>query len=160
LNERAPFKDTFMISALSGDGVADFKAYLARSVQTGPWHYPADEITDAPLRLLASEITREKIFERLHDELPYEITVETTSWQEQKKGVRVEQTIFVERDSQKAIVLGNGGRTIRQLSMEARKELAEIVEKPVHLFLFVKVRENWGNDPERYRELGLTFPKD
>jgi len=112
------------------------------------------------LDLLASEITREKIFERLHDELPYEITVETTSWLEQKKGVRVEQTIFVERDSQKAIVLGNGGRTIRQLSMDSRKELAEIVEKPVHLFLFVKVRENWGNDPERYRELGLTFPKD
>jgi GTP-binding protein Era len=159
-NERAQFKDTFMISALSGDGVAAFKSYLARSVQAGPWHYPADEITDAPLRLLASEITREKIFERLHDELPYEITVETTSWLEQKKGVRIEQTIFVERDSQKAIVLGNGGRTIRQLSMEARKELAEIVEKPVHLFLFVKVRENWGNDPERYRELGLNFPKD
>ena len=159
-NERAPFKDTFMISALSGDGVADFKAYLARSVPAGPWHYPADDITDAPLRLLASEITREKIFERLHDELPYEMTVETTSWLEQKKGVRIEQTIFVERETQKAIVLGNGGRMIRQLSMEARKELAEIVEKPVHLFLFVKVRENWGNDPERYRELGLTFPKD
>ena len=159
-NERAQFKDTFMISALTGDGVADFRSYLARSVQAGPWHYPADEITDAPLRLLASEITREKIFERLHDELPYEMTVETTSWLEQKNGVRIEQTIFVERDSQKAIVLGNGGRTIRQLSMESRKELAEIVEKPVHLFLFVKVRENWGNDPERYRELGLTFPKD
>ena len=149
-----------MISALSGDGVADFKAYLARAVPPGPWHYPEDEITDAPLRLLASEITREKIYERLHDELPYETTVETTSWLEQKKGVRIEQTIFVERDSQKAIVLGKGGRTIKQLSMEARKDLAEIVEKPVHLFLFVKVRENWGDDPERYRELGLTFPKD
>ena len=126
----------------------------------GPWHYPEDEITDAPLRLMASEITREKIFERLHDELPYETTVETTSWLEQKKGMRIEQTIFVERDSQKAIVLGNGGRTIRQLSMESRKELAEILEKPVHLFLFVKVRENWDDDPERYRELGLDFPKD
>jgi GTPase len=159
-NGRAQFTDTFMISALSGDGVADFKSYLARSIPPGPWHYPADEITDAPLRLLASEITREKIFERLHDELPYEMTVETTSWREQKKSVRIEQTIFVERDTQKAIVLGNGGRMIRQLSMEARKELAEILEKPVHLFLFVKVRENWGNDPERYRELGLTFPKD
>ena len=159
-NARAKFTDTFMISALGGDGVADFRAYLARTVRPGPWHYPADEIMDAPLRLLASEITREKIFERLHDELPYEITVETTSWLEQKKGIRIEQTIFVERDSQKAIVLGNGGRTIRQLSMESRKDLAEIVEKPVHLFLFVKVRENWGNDPERYRELGLTFPKD
>jgi GTP-binding protein Era len=115
-NARAKFTDTFMISALGGDGVADFRAYLARTVRPGPWHYPADEIMDAPLRLLASEITREKIFERLHDELPYEITVETTSWLEQKKGIRIEQTIFVERDSQKAIVLGNGGRTIRQLS--------------------------------------------
>jgi GTP-binding protein Era len=159
-NERAQFKDTFMISALSGDGVADFRAYLARSVQAGPWHYPPDEITDAPLRLLASEITREKIFERLHDELPYEMTVETTSWLEQKKGVRIEQTIFVERDSQKAIVLGNGGHQIKQLSMEARKELSAILEKPVHLFLFVKVREGWGDDPERYSEIGLKFPKE
>ena len=160
LNERVQFMDTFMISALTGDGVADFKAYLARSVQPGPWHYPEDEITDAPLRLLAAEITREKIFERLHDELPYQITVETNSWLEQSKGIRVEQTIFVERDSQKAIVVGSGGLTIRQLSMESRKELAEIVEKPVHLFLFVKVRENWADDPERYRELGLDFPRD
>jgi GTPase len=160
LNERVPFKDTFMISALTSDGVADLKAYLARSVPPGPWHYPEDEITDAPLRLLAAEITREKIFERLHDELPYEITVETSSWLEQSKGIRVEQTIFVERDSQKAIVVGSGGLTIRQLSMESRKELAEIIEKPVHLFLFVKVRQNWADDPERYRELGLDFPKD
>ena len=112
------------------------------------------------MRLLAAEITREKVLDRLHDELPYEATVETTSWQEQKKAVRIEQTIYVERDSQKAIVLGNGGRMIRQLSMQARQELAQILEKPVHLFLFVKVRQNWGDDPERYRELGLTFPKD
>jgi GTP-binding protein Era len=98
--------------------------------------------------------------DRLHDELPYEATVETTSWQEREKSVRIEQTIYVERDSQKAIVLGNGGRMIRQLSMQARHELAQILEKPVHLFLFVKVRQNWGDDPERYRELGLTFPKD
>jgi GTP-binding protein Era len=159
-NARAPFTDTFMVSALGGDGVADLKSFLARIVRPGPWHYPADEISDAPLRLLAAEITREKIFERLHDELPYEITVETTSWLEQSKGVRIEQTVFVERDTQKAIVLGNGGRTIRQLSMQARQELAQIIEKPVHLFLFVKVRENWGDDPERYRELGLTFPRD
>jgi GTP-binding protein Era len=159
-NARAPFTDTFMVSALAGDGVADLKSFLARTVRPGPWHYPADEISDAPLRLLAAEITREKIFERLHDELPYEITVETTSWLEQSKGVRIEQTIFVERDTQKAIVLGNGGRTIRQMSMQARHELAQIIEKPVHLFLFVKVRENWGDDPERYREMGLTFPKD
>ena len=159
-NERAQFKSTFMVSALTGDGVADLKSYLAGAVQPGPWHYPADEISDAPLRLLAAEITREKVLDRLHDELPYEATVETTSWQERDKSVRIEQTIYVERDSQKAIVLGNGGRMIRQLSMQARQELAQILEKPVHLFLFVKVRQNWGDDPERYRELGLTFPKD
>jgi GTPase len=159
-NERAQFKSTFMVSALTGDGVADLKSYLAGTVQPGPWHYPPDEISDAPLRLLAAEITREKVLDRLHDELPYEATVETTSWQEREKSVRIEQTIYVERDSQKAIVLGNGGRMIRQLSMQARHELAQILEKPVHLFLFVKVRQNWGDDPERYRELGLTFPKD
>jgi len=159
-NERAQFKSTFMVSALTGDGVADLKSYLASIVQPGPWHYPPDEISDAPLRLLAAEITREKVLDRLHDELPYEATVETTSWQERGKSVRIEQTIYVERDSQKAIVLGNGGRMIRQLSMQARQELAQILEKPVHLFLFVKVRQNWGDDPERYRELGLTFPRD
>ena len=159
-NARAAFAATFMISALNGDGVADLKAYLASRVPPGPWHYPEDEISDAPLRVLAAEITREKIYERLHDELPYEATVETTSWQEQQKSVRIEQTIYVERDSQKAIVLGNGGRTIKQMSMEARQELAAILEKPVHLFLFVKVRENWADDPERYRDMGLAFPKD
>jgi GTP-binding protein Era len=149
-----------MISALGGDGVADLKSHLAGTVPIGPWHYPEDEVSDAPLRVMAAEITREKIYERLHDELPYQATVETTSWLEQKKSVRIEQTIFVERDSQKAIVLGNGGRTIKQLSMQARQELAQILEKPVHLFLFVKVRENWGDDPERYRDMGLAFPKD
>jgi len=159
-NERAEFKATFMVSALTGDGVADLKSYLAGTVQPGPWHYPADEISDAPLRLMAAEITREKIFERLHDELPYQATVETTSWLEKGKAVRIEQTIFVERDSQKAIVLGHGGRTIKQLSMQARLELTGILERPVHLFLFVKVRENWGDDPERYRDMGLAFPKD
>lgn len=157
---RARFEATFMVSALTGDGVGDLAAHLGRSVPAGPWHYPADEVSDAPMRVLAAEITREKVFARLHDELPYAITVETTAWQERKKSVRIEQTIFVERDSQKAIVLGHGGRTIKQLSMEARAELAQILEKPVHLFLFVKVREGWGDDPERYRELGLEFPKD
>ena len=149
-----------MISALSGDGVADLKAYLARAVAAGPWHYPEDEISDAPLRVMAAEITREKMYDRLHEELPYQATVETTAWQEQKNGIRIEQTIFVERDSQKSIVLGKGGSMIKQLSMEARKELTEVLEKPVHLFLFVKVRENWGDDPERYRDLGLAFPKE
>ena len=160
LNARLPFAATFMISALKGDGVADLKTYLANGVPPGPWHYPEDEISDAPLRVLAAEITREKIYDRLHDELPYEAAVETTGWKDQKNGIRIEQTIFVERDSQKRIVLGKGGSMIKQLSILARKELGRLLEKPVHLFLFVKVRENWGDDPERYRDLGLNFPKE
>jgi len=160
LNARIPFAATFMISALNGSGVADLKRYLAAHVPPGPWHYPADEISDAPLRLMASEITREKMYERLHEELPYQATVETTDWKEKKDGVRIEQTIFVARDSQRSIVLGKGGSMIKQLSMQARKELSAILEKPVHLFLFVKVREGWEDDPERYREQGLDFPKD
>ena len=160
INARVPFAATFMISALDGDGVADLKAHLARAAAPGPWHYPEDEVTDAPMRVLAAEITREKIYDRLHDELPYEIAVETTAWTEQGKGVRVEQTIFVERASQKAIVVGKGAGMIKQLSMEARKELSQLLERPVHLFLFVKVREGWGDDPARYRDLGLSFPKE
>jgi GTPase len=160
LNARVAFATTFMISALGGDGVADLKAHLARSAAPGPWHYPEDQVSDAPMRVLAAEITREKIYDRLHDELPYQAAVETTAWLEQKNGVRIEQTIFVERDSQKRIVLGKGGSMIKQLSTEARKELSKILERPVHLFLFVKVREGWGDDPERYRDLGLAFPKD
>ena len=159
LNQHLSFKATFMVSALDGSGVGDLKRYLARQVPAGPWHFPEDEVCDAPLRLLAAEITREKIYARLHDELPYQIAVETTAWQEKKAGVRIEQTIFVERDSQKRIVLGKGGQMIKLLSTEARKELAEILEQPVHLFLFVKVRQDWENDPERYREMGLSFPK-
>jgi GTP-binding protein Era len=159
LTGQAPFVATFMISALQGSGVADLRTYLAQAMPRGPWHYPADEISDAPLRLLAAEITREKIYQRLHEELPYQATVETTDWKEQKRGIRIEQTIYVERDSQKSIVLGKAGRMIKQLSMDARRELAGIVQKPVHLFLFVKVRHDWEDDPERYREMGLTFPK-
>ncbi len=160
LESRVPFQRLFMLSALSGDGVADLKAYLAAHVPAGPWHYPADDLTDVPLRTLAAEITREKIYNRLHDELPYASTVETTSWQERKDGsVRIEQTIFVARDGQKAIVLGKGGQTIKQISTESRKELTEMLERPVHLFLFVKVREGWQDDPERYREMGLEIPK-
>jgi GTP-binding protein Era len=159
LNERVPFTRTFMIAALTGYGVGDLKSYLAGAVAPGPWHYPEDEISDIPMRLLAAEITREKLYDRLHDELPYQATVETTDWTEKKGAVRIEQTIYVARDSQKSIVLGHGGAMIKQLSMEARRELTEILEKPVHLFLFVKVREGWENDPERYRELGLDFPK-
>ena len=160
LESRVPFQRLFMLSALSGDGVADLKAYLAAHVPAGPWHYPANDLTDVPLRTLAAEITREKIYNRLHDELPYASTVETTSWQERKDGsVRIEQTIFVARDGQKAIVLGKGGQTIKQISTESRKELTEMLERPVHLFLFVKVREGWQDDPERYREMGLEIPK-
>ena len=159
--ERVPFEATFMVSALTGDGIADLRNWLAAQVPTGPWHYPEDQITDAPLRQLAAEITREKLYLRLHQELPYQSTVETTSWKERKDGsVRIEQTIFVERMSQRKIVLGKGGQTIKAIGAEARREIAEIVEHPVHLFLFVKVREGWGEDPERYREIGLEFPKE
>ncbi len=160
LNERVAFAETFMISAESGSGVDDLKTYFAAHVPVGPWHYPEDEISDAPLRLLAAEITREKIYRLLHDELPYAITVETTDWKDLKNGAaRIEQTIFVERDSQKSIVLGKGGRTIKQISQSARAEIKGIIERDVHLFLFVKVRESWKDDPERYREMGLEFPK-
>jgi GTPase len=160
-NARTDFRATFMISALTGDGVADFKRWLAREVPAGPWHYPEDQITDAPLRQLAAEITREKLYLRLHQELPYQSTVETASWQERKDGsVRIEQTIYVERESQRKIVLGKGGQTIKAIGAEARREIAEVIEQPVHLFLFVKVREGWGDDPERYREMGLEFPKE
>ena len=159
-NARLTFAATFMLSALGGSGVDDLKTYLARQVPPGPWHFPEDEVSDAPLRLLAAEITREKIYARLHDELPYHTAVETTAWQEKKNGVRIEQTIFVERDSQKRIVLGKGGQMIKQLSSESRQELAQILEQPVHLFLFVKVRQDWEDDPERYRQMGLSYPKN
>ena len=150
-----------MISALAGDGVADLRQWLAANAPAGPWHYPEDQITDAPLRQLAAEITREKLYLRLHQELPYQSTVETDIWKEMKDGaVRIEQTIYVERESQRKIVLGKGGATIKAIGVQARREIAEIVEQPVHLFLFVKVREGWGDDPERYREMGLEFPKE
>nr|PZN39177.1 MAG: GTPase Era [Pseudomonadota bacterium] len=160
LNARQPFVETFMISALTGDGVDDMRARLAAMMPEGPWLYPEDQVSDAPLRMLAAEITREKLFERLHDELPYSSTVETDQWQQMKDGsVRIEQTIYVERESQRKIVLGKGGQTIKTIGSLARAEIAEIVETKVHLFLFVKVRENWGDDPARYREMGLEFPK-
>ena len=160
-NERMAFEHTFMISALSGDGVDDLRKTLARSVPPGPFHYPEDQMSDAPLRHLAAEITREKIYRRLHQELPYQSTVETDTWTERKdKSVRIEQTIFDERESQRKIVLGKGGATIKSIGADSRKEIAEILGVPVHLFLFVKVRENWGDDPDRYREMGLEFPRE
>ncbi|MBM3552056.1 MAG: GTPase Era [Alphaproteobacteria bacterium] len=160
LNERQKFDETFMISALNGDGVDALRQALARRMKPSPWLYPEDQLSDAPLRLLAAEITREKLYERLHDELPYQSTVETESWTNQKDGsARIEQTIYVARDSQKKIVIGEGGRTIKSIGQAARKEIAEAAEQKVHLFLFVKVRENWAEDPERYREMRLEFPK-
>jgi GTPase len=158
---RVEFAATFMVSALTGDGVADLRRWLAQEVPLGPWHYPEDQLTDAPLRQLAAEITREKLYLRLHQELPYQSTVETNSWKDLKDGsVRVEQTIYVERESQRKIVLGKGGQTIKAIGADARREIAAMAEQPVHLFLFVKVREAWGDDPERYREMGLEFPRE
>ncbi len=160
-NERMPFARTFMISAISGDGVDDIRTTLAGMVPPGPFLYPEDQMSDAPMRQLAAEITREKIYQKLHQELPYQSTVETDKWEERKdKSVRIEQTIFVERESQRKIVLGKGGATIKSIGADSRKELMQILDVPVHLFLFVKVRENWGDDPDRYREMGLDFPKE
>jgi GTP-binding protein Era len=160
LNAALPFEETFMISAERSLGLDRLKRDLARMMPPGPWLYPEDQIADAPMRSLAAEITREKIFERLHDELPYQITVETESWKDQKDGsARIEQTIYVTRDSHKKIVIGEGGRTLKAIGTAARKEIAEANETKVHLFLFVKVREDWLDDPERYRAMGLEFPK-
>lgn len=160
LTEQLPFDRVFMVSALTGDGVDDVRRWFAQSVPLSPWLYPEDQVSDAPMRMLAAEITREKMFLRLHDELPYRSTVETESWKELRNGsVRIEQTIYVERESQRKIVLGKAGQTIKTISSESRAEISEIVEAPVHLFLFVKVRESWADDPERYREMGLEFPK-
>jgi len=159
-NARAAFSATFMVSALTGDGVGDLKAWLAANAPEGPWHYPEDQISDAPLRSLAAEITREQVFNRLHQELPYRSTVETEVWKELRNGVRIEQTIYVERESQRKIVLGKGGASIKAIGAAARAEIARLIEQPVHLFLFVKVREGWGDDPERFREMGLEFPRD
>ncbi|MFZ1108168.1 MAG: GTPase Era [Rhodomicrobium sp.] len=159
-DKRLSIEQLFMISALSGDGVADLKTWLGGRMPFGPWLFPEDQIADAPLRQWAAEVTREKMFLRLHEEIPYSSTVETTGWKSLKDGsIRIDQTIFVERESQRKIVLGAKGQAIKHISMEARQEIAEGVESPVHLFLFVKVRENWADDPERYREMGLDFPK-
>jgi GTP-binding protein Era len=158
-NEKVNFDKTFMISALKGYGCKDLLKYLADNLPEGPWYYPEDQISDMPMRMLAAEITREKLYLRLHNELPYSSHIETESWEEKKDGsVRIQQVIYVERDSQKKIVLGHEGQAIKAIGQAARKELMEILDQKVHLFLFVKVRDNWGNDPERYREMGLEFP--
>jgi len=160
LRVRAKFDPVFLISAQTGDGTEELLAHLARAVPAGPWAYPADQAADIPLRLLAAEITRERIYDRLHQELPYSSTVVTEQWKAMKGGsVRIEQTIFVERDGQKAIVLGKGGATIKELGSTARAEMEELFGHKVHLFLHVKVRENWADDPAHYREMGLEVPK-
>ncbi|MBB5073591.1 GTP-binding protein Era [Bartonella callosciuri] len=160
INGRVKFLQTFMISALNGSGCKDLLHALSRMMQEGPWYYPEDQISDMPMRHLAAEITREKLFLRLHDELPYSSTVETENWEERSDGsVKINQVIYVERDSQKKIVLGTKGETIKTIGQAARKELMEIMDQKVHLFLFVKVRDNWDADPERYREMGLELFK-
>jgi GTP-binding protein Era len=158
LSELGNFSQVFMISALTGDGVEDLHRHLAEIVPPGPFLFPADQLSDAQERWLAAEVTREQVFLQLHDELPYSATVETESWQERPDGsVRIEQVIYVRRESQRAIVLGEGGRRIRTIGARARAELGAMLDRRVHLFLFVKVRDNWLDDPERYRALGVDF---
>ena len=160
LNAALAFEETFMVSATTGDDLPQLLDRLSAMIPIGPWLYPEDQITEAPIRSLAAEITREKLIERLHDELPYQATVETEEWKEQPNGsARVEQTIFVSRESHRKIVLGEGGRTIKAIGTAARKDISEAHGAPVHLFLHVKVREKWLDDPERYRAMGLDFPK-
>jgi GTP-binding protein Era len=160
LNAALAFEETFMVSAATGDGLGQLLDRLAAIIPAGPWLYPEDQITEAPIRSLAAEITREKLIERLHDELPYQATVETEEWREKPDGsARVEQTIFVSHESHRKIVLGEGGRTIKAIGTAARKDISEAHGAPVHLFLHVKVREKWLDDPERYRAMGLDFPK-
>lgn len=160
LNERLDFAATFMISALNGDGVPDFVDWCAANVPEGPWHFPEDHLTDLTMALTAAEVTREKLFVRIHDEIPYNATVETEKFTVNDDGsYRIDQVIYVTRNTHKRIILGKGGQTIKAIGAEARTELSEIFEAPVHLFLFVKVREKWADDPGRYREMGLEFPK-
>lgn len=151
------FDKVFMISALKGFGCADVIKYLSETLPEGPWYYPEDQLSDIPMRMTSAEVTREKLMLRLHQELPYASHVETEKWTETAKEVRVEQVIYVERDAHKKIVIGAKGQTLRSIGEASRKELTEMMGKPVHVFLFVKVRENWVNDPERYREMGLEF---
>ena len=161
LNDKLAIEKTFMISALRGHGLDKFKHEIGSLMPQGPWLYPEDQITDLPLRVLAAEITREKLFDRLHDELPYSATVETSLWHDLPDGAaRIEQTIYVAREGHKKIVIGEGGKTIKAIGSAARKEIGEAAGQKVHLFLFVKVRENWADDPERYMQMGLNFPKD
>lgn len=158
LNGRYDFVETFMISAEKGHGAEDLRAWLAKEVPEGPWLYPEDQIADLPMRMIAAEMTREKLTLRLHQELPYQLTVETEKWEERKDGsARVDQMIYVMRDGHKGIVLGKKGETIKAVSKAAREELQEFLGRKVHLFLQVKVRPNWLEESERYSEMGLDF---
>ncbi len=155
------FEDVFLISALKGEGVADVAAWVASRMPPGPWLYPEDQAADIPSRLLAAEVTREKIYLRLHDELPYSSAVETEKWEERRDGsVKIDQVIYVQREGQKAIVLGKKGATIKIIGELARTELESLFGRRVHLFLFVKVREDWAENSEHYKEIGLDFPSE
>jgi GTP-binding protein Era len=158
LNNYGIFDKIYMVSAEKGDGVGDLVSYLKSKIPLSPWLFPEDQISDMPMRLLAAEITREQLFIKLHQELPYAATVETETWQEKDDGsIRIEQTIYVERGSQRSIILGKNGKMIKSIGAESRRELADLVDTVVHLFLFVKVREKWGDDPSRYSQWGLDF---
>jgi len=158
LSREGLFDPIFMISGLKGDGVEDVKRHLAASLPLGPWLFPEDQLSDAPERLIAAEVTREQVFLQLHDELPYASTVETEQWEDKADGsVRIEQVIYVQRPSQRAIVLGEGGKRIKTIGARARAELGQMLERRVHLFLFVKVRQNWIDDRERFEALGLDY---
>jgi GTP-binding protein Era len=157
-NAAFPFEQTFMVSALNGSGTDDLRKAIAAKMPVGPWLYPENQVADVQLRFMAAEMTREKIYERLHEELPYSSTVETEGWEERKDGsVKIDQVIYVQRDSQKAIVLGKGGKTAKLINQLARAEMEKYFERKVHLFLFVKVRENWTEDKERLRMMGLDI---
>ena len=161
LRDEGVFEDVFLISALKGEGVADVAAWVAARMPEGPWLYPEDQSADIPSRLLAAEVTREKLYLRLHDELPYASAVETEKWEERKDGsVKIDQVIYVQREGQKAIVLGKGGQTIKTIGAMAREELQTIFGRRVHLFLFVKIREDWAENSEHYREIGLDYPNE
>jgi GTP-binding protein Era len=158
LNKIYGFSETYMLSALNGDGVTDLRARLAKAVPPGPWLYPDDQLSDVPLRLLASEITREQAFLQLHQELPYALTVETDKWEERDDGsVRIDQVVIIGRDNHKAMVLGKGGARLKAIGTAARKQLGIQLGRTVHLFLHVKVRENWQDKPEHYSAIGLDF---
>ena len=158
LFETGVYEEVYMISALSGDGVDDLKARLARSMPEGPWLYPEDQSADVPIRVLAAEITREKVYLRVHEELPYSAAVETTSFEEKRDGsARIEQTIYVERESQRPIVLGKGGQTVKWIGQKAREELTELLDRPVHLFLTVKVDPKWQDSRALYAQFGLDY---